>query len=55
MAKMLLNSQAGSLEKARAALETAATKSQPREYLGAIIRGRERDERDARRHVDPRL
>lgn len=51
MAKLLLKSQAGSIEKARAALEVAATKSDPREYIGAIIRGRERDEG----RPDPRL
>lgn len=43
-AKKLLDAKGGNIPLARAALETASTKSDPREYLGAIIRGREHDE-----------
>jgi hypothetical protein len=42
----------GSVELARAAIETAATKQDPREHIGAIIRGRVEQ---ARRGWDPRL
>ena len=42
----------GSIELARAAIETAATKQEPREYIGAIIRGRDEQ---AQRGWDPRL
>ena len=39
--KRLVTAKGGSIQLARAAIETAATKSDPREYLGAIIRGRD--------------
>lgn len=39
--KKLVTAKDGSIPLARAALETARTKSNPREYLGAIIRSRE--------------
>ncbi len=42
----------GRVELARAAIETAATKQDPREYVGAIIRGRHEQ---TRRGWDPRL
>ncbi|MGA8650412.1 MAG: helix-turn-helix domain-containing protein [Xanthobacteraceae bacterium] len=42
----------GSVELARAAIETAATKQDPREYIGAIVRGRDDQ---TRRGWDPRL
>jgi uncharacterized protein YdaU (DUF1376 family) len=41
--KKLLNAKGGNIALARAAVEQASTKSDPREYLGAIIRGRDRD------------
>jgi hypothetical protein len=50
--KNLLKAKKGSVELARAAVETAATKQDPREYIGAIIRGRVEE---ARRAWDPRL
>lgn len=40
----LLKAQAGKIPLARAAIETASTKQDPREYIGAIIRGRTPDE-----------
>jgi hypothetical protein len=40
------------VELARAAIETAATKQDPREYIGAIVRGRDDQ---TRRDWDPRL
>ena len=36
----LLDAKGGSIPLARAAVEQASTKEDPREYLGAIIRGR---------------
>jgi hypothetical protein len=36
----LVKAKGGSIQLARAAIEVAATKADPREYLGAIIRGR---------------
>jgi len=47
----VLKAKAGNIPLARAAIETAATKSNPREYVGAIIRGADPPERT----VDPRL
>lgn len=41
LAKKLLDAKGGSIPLARAAVEQASTKSDPREYLGAIIRTRE--------------
>lgn len=41
MLRNLLGAKNGNVPLARAALETASTKENPREYLGAIIRGRE--------------
>lgn len=41
LGKKLLDAKAGSVPLARAAVEQASTKQDPREYLGAIIRGRE--------------
>ncbi len=39
--KKLLMAKAGNVALARAVLETASTKADPREYLGAAVRGRE--------------
>lgn len=38
LVKQLLDSQAGNVAKARAVLETASTKADPRAYVGAVIR-----------------
>jgi hypothetical protein len=40
--KQLLAAKAGNVALARSALETASTKQDPREYLGAVIRGGDR-------------
>jgi hypothetical protein len=40
----LLKAKEGKIPLARAAIETASTKSDPREYVGAIIRGKPDDE-----------
>lgn len=40
LGKKLLDAKGGSIPLARAAVEQASTKQDPREYLGAIIRGR---------------
>ncbi len=40
LGKKLLDAKGGSVPLARAAVEQASTKQDPREYLGAIIRGR---------------
>jgi hypothetical protein len=42
--KKLIVAKEGVIPLARAALETSRTKSNPREYIGAIIQGRERAE-----------
>lgn len=42
--KNLLKAKGGSVPLARAALETASTKQDPREYIGAIVRGRDSPE-----------
>ena len=47
----LLKSKTGNVSLARAAIETAATKQDPREYIGAIIRGRDSPD-DARARGD---
>ncbi len=39
--KQLLTAKLNNVALARAALETASTKANPREYIGAIVRGRE--------------
>jgi hypothetical protein len=44
LGKKLLAAKGGNVALARAALETASTMAEPREYIGAIIRGRERDQ-----------
>jgi hypothetical protein len=44
----LLKAKSGSIPLARAALETSATKADPREYIGAIIRSRDGDTRTLR-------
>jgi hypothetical protein len=43
LAAKLLKAKGGNVALAHAALLTASTKSEPREYLGAIIRGREQE------------
>lgn len=40
----LVKTNNGSIAKARAALETASTKADPREYIGAVVRGRDSPE-----------
>jgi hypothetical protein len=40
----LLRAKGGNIALARSAIETASTKAEPREYLGAIIRGRDKDD-----------
>lgn len=40
LGKKLLDSKGGNIPLARAAVEQASTKADPREYIGAIIRGR---------------
>lgn len=47
----ILRAKGENIPLARAAIETAATKENPREYLGAIVRNRDPPERT----VDPRL
>lgn len=42
--KNLVSAKGGNVALARAALETASTKADPREYLGAVIRGRDSPE-----------
>lgn len=49
--KQLLAAKDGKIPLARAAIETAATKENPREYVGAIVRGRSAEHQQ----VDPRL
>lgn len=49
--KQLLAAKEGKIPLARAALETAATKENPREYVGAVLRNAHAPER----MVDPRL
>lgn len=51
MIAKVLKAKGGNVSLARAAIETAATKSNPREYVGAIIRGGDPPDRT----VDPRL
>ena len=43
MIRKVLAAKGGSIPLARAAMEQASTKGDPREYLGAIIAGKERD------------
>ena len=43
LVKTLLKSRHGSIAQARAAIETASEKGSPKEYIGAIIAGRDRD------------
>lgn len=47
--KKLIQAKNGNVALARAAIETASTKGDPREYIGAIVRGRDRDDEAARR------
>jgi len=51
----LLTAKDGKVNLARAAVETAAEKENPREYIGAIIRNRDPPKGEASRYVDPRL
>jgi hypothetical protein len=51
----LVKAKAGRLNLARAAIETAAGKQDPREYIGAVIRGTQPPPGEADRRVDPRL
>ena len=44
----LLRAKDGSIPLARSAIEAASTKHDPREYVGAIIRGKKPDERPYR-------
>lgn len=52
--KKLLKAKDGKVTLARAAIETAAEKHDPREYIGGIIRNKEIPD-SADRRVDPRL
>lgn len=54
MVKRLLVAKEGKINQARAALETAAGKHDPREYIGGIIKNKEMPD-SAERRVDPRL
>lgn len=54
MVKRLLTAKGGRVSLARAAIETAAEKNDPREYIGAIIKNQEIPD-SADRRVDPRL
>lgn len=53
--KQLLTAKDGKVNQARAAIETAAGKNDPREYIGAIIRNRDPPPDSASTRVDPRL
>ena len=53
MIKNLLRAKDGNVALARSAIETASTKSSPREYIGAIIRSR--DAPPVEQLWDPRL
>lgn len=55
MVKQLLTAKGGKINQARAAIETAASKNDPREYIGAIIRNRDPPPDSASMRVDPRL
>lgn len=55
MVKQLLTAKDGKVNLARAAIETAAGKNNPREYIGAIIRNRDPPPDSANMRVDPRL
>lgn len=55
MIKQLLTAKDGKVNQARAAIETAAGKNDPREYIGAIIRNRDPPPDSAATRVDPRL
>ncbi len=50
--KKVLKAKDGSVPLARAAIETAATKNDPREYIGGVIRAKSRDQDQT---VDGRL
>jgi hypothetical protein len=54
MVKKLLTAKGGKVNLARAAIETAASKNDPREYIGGIIKNQEIPD-SADRKVDPRL
>lgn len=49
----LLKAKSNNIPLARAAIETAATKNNPREWVGRVIRNRDPPERD--QTIDPRL
>ncbi|WP_316176238.1 YdaU family protein [Bradyrhizobium sp. SZCCHNRI1073] len=53
--KQLLAAKGGKINLARAAIETAAGKNSPREYIGAAIRGPEPPPGQTDHRVDPRL
>lgn len=55
LVKQLLTAKDGKVNQARAAIETAAGKNDPREYIGAIIRNRDPPPDSAVTRVDPRL
>ena len=55
--KLLLAAKEGKIPLARAAIELAATKQDPREYIAGVVNGRNRDPTpgEINRYVDPRL
>jgi hypothetical protein len=55
LVKQLLDAKDGKINLARAAIETAAGKENPREYVGKIIRNQEIPPGEVSRHVDGRL
>lgn len=55
MVSKLLAAKQKNIALARAAIEQASTKSDPREYIGAIIRNRSPPPGEAVSYVDPRL
>jgi uncharacterized protein YdaU (DUF1376 family) len=50
--KKLLNAKQGVVAHAQAAIEMASTKENPREYIGAIIRGQVSPEADQQRRIE---
>jgi hypothetical protein len=55
LVRQLLTAKGGKITDARAAIETAAGKQDPREYIGAILRNHDPPHGEASRYVDPRL
>lgn len=53
--RQLLTAKDGKINLARAAIETAAGKQDPREYIFGVIRNHDPPQGEASRYVDPRL